>query len=143
MAAEQCGAGWEKSCDVRLRRRHRSSRITASARLCARGTMDINGELVRQGHVFAAGGLFASYSGLEREARSAKAGIWAGGEAERPSEFRAKVWDEAKRRAPDGCPIKGLVTGRERVYVLPWSPDYERGRIHVRDRGTLERLAWS
>ena len=96
---------------------------------CARGTMDINGELVRQGHVFAAGGLFASYSGLEREARSAKAGIWAGGEAERPSEFRAKVWDEAKRRAPDGCPIKGLVTGRERVYVLPWSPDYERGRI--------------
>jgi endonuclease YncB( thermonuclease family) len=96
---------------------------------CTRGTMDINGELVRQGHVFAASGLFASYSGLEREARAAKAGIWAGGEAERPSEFRAKVWEEAKRRAPDGCPIKGLVTGRERVYVLPWAPDYERGRI--------------
>ena len=84
---------------------------------------------MRQGHAFAASGLFASYSGLEREARTAKAGMWAGGEAERPSEFRAKVWEEAKRRAPDGCPIKGLVTGRERVYVLPWSPDYERGRI--------------
>ena len=96
---------------------------------CTRGTMDINGELVRQGHVFAASGLFASYAGLEREARAAKAGIWAGGEAERPSDFRAKVWEEAKRRAPDGCPIKGLVTGRERVYVLPWAPDYERGRI--------------
>jgi endonuclease YncB( thermonuclease family) len=96
---------------------------------CTRGTTDINGELVRQGHVFAASGLFASYAALEREARAAKAGIWAGGEAERPSEFRAKVWEEAKRRAPDGCPIKGLVTGRERVYVLPWSPDYERGRI--------------
>ncbi len=96
---------------------------------CTRGSMDINGELVRQGHAFAASGLFASYSGLEREARAAKAGIWAGGEAERPSEFRAKVWEEAKRRAPDGCPIKGLVTGRERVYVLPWAPDYERGRI--------------
>jgi endonuclease YncB( thermonuclease family) len=96
---------------------------------CTRGTTDINGELVRQGHVFAASGLFASYAALEREARAAKAGIWAGGEAERPSEFRAKVWEEAKRRAPDGCPIKGLVAGRERVYVLPWSPDYERGRI--------------
>jgi endonuclease YncB( thermonuclease family) len=96
---------------------------------CMRGTTDINGELVRQGHVFAASGLFASYAALEREARAAKAGLWAGGEAERPSEFRAKVWEEAKRRAPDGCPIKGLVTGRERVYVLPWSPDYERGRI--------------
>jgi endonuclease YncB( thermonuclease family) len=96
---------------------------------CTRGTTDINGELVRQGHVFAASGLFASYAGLEREARAAKAGMWAGGEAERPAEFRAKLWEEAKRRAPDGCPIKGLVTGRERVYVLPWSPDYERGRI--------------
>jgi endonuclease YncB( thermonuclease family) len=96
---------------------------------CTRGTTDINGELVRQGHVFAASGLFASYAALEREARAAKAGLWVGGEAERPSEFRAKVWEEAKRRAPDGCPIKGLVTGRERVYVLPWSPDYERGRI--------------
>jgi endonuclease YncB( thermonuclease family) len=97
---------------------------------CMRGgTLDVNGELVRQGHAFAASGLFGSYSGLEREARTAKAGMWAGGEAERPAEFRAKVWEEAKRRAPDGCPIKGLVTGRERVYVLPWSPDYERGRI--------------
>jgi endonuclease YncB( thermonuclease family) len=96
---------------------------------CTRGKLDINGELVRQGHVFAEGGLFASYTGLEREARAAKAGIWAGGEAERPSEYRAKVWEEAKRRAPDGCPIKGLVTGGARVYVLPWSPDYERGRI--------------
>ena len=96
---------------------------------CTRGELDINGELVRQGHVFAGGGLFASYSALERQARDAKAGIWAAGDVERPTEFRAKVWDEAKRRAPDGCPIKGLVTGGARVYVLPWSPDYDRGRI--------------
>jgi endonuclease YncB( thermonuclease family) len=96
---------------------------------CTRGELDINGELVRQGHVFAGSGLFASYSSLERQARDAKAGIWAAGDVERPTEFRAKVWDEAKRRAPDGCPIKGLVTGGERVYVLPWSPDYDRGRI--------------
>jgi len=96
---------------------------------CVRGTTDVNGELVRQGHAFAEGGLFASYTSLEREARNAKAGMWAAGEVERPAEFRAKVWEEAKRRAPDGCPIKGLVTGGARVYVLPWSPDYDRGRI--------------
>src|SRR6185436_3185972 len=30
---------------------------------CTRGTTDINGELVRQGHVFALSGLFASYAG--------------------------------------------------------------------------------
>jgi endonuclease YncB( thermonuclease family) len=96
---------------------------------CKRGSLDINAELVRLGHVFAESGLFASYSSLEREARSAKAGLWAAGDAERPAEFRAKVWEEAKRRAPDGCPIKGRITGGARVYVLPWSPDYERGRI--------------
>ena len=96
---------------------------------CTRGSTDISSELVRQGHVFAESGLFASYSGLERQARDAKAGIWAAGEADRPAAFRAKAWEEAKKRAPDGCPIKGLVTGGERVYVLPWSPDYDRGRI--------------
>jgi len=96
---------------------------------CTRGQVDISAEMVRQGHVFAEGSLFASYAGLEREARNAKAGIWAAGDAERPTAYRAKVWDEAKRRAPDGCPIKGLVTGGARVYVLPWSPDYDRGRI--------------
>jgi endonuclease YncB( thermonuclease family) len=96
---------------------------------CARGKLDINGELVRNGHVFAEGGLFASYASLEREARAAKAGVWAAGEPERPSEYRAKVWEEAKRRAPDGCPIKGRITGGSRVYVLPWSPEYERGRV--------------
>jgi len=96
---------------------------------CTRGGLDINGELVRQGHAFAARGLFAGYAGLERQARDAKLGIWAAGDVERPAEFRAKIWDEAKRHAPDGCPIKGLVTGEGRVYVLPWSPDYDRGRI--------------
>jgi endonuclease YncB( thermonuclease family) len=96
---------------------------------CTRGGLDVNGELVRQGHAFAASGLFAGYAGLERQAREAKLGFWAAGEVERPAEFRAKIWDEAKRRAPDGCPIKGLVTGEGRVYVLPWSPDYDRGRI--------------
>ena len=96
---------------------------------CTRGDLDINAEMVRQGHAFAAGSLFASYSGHERQAREVKAGIWAAGEPERPSAFRAKLWDEAKRRAPDGCPIKGLVSGGTRIYVLPWSPDYDRGRI--------------
>jgi len=96
---------------------------------CMRGRLDVNGELVRQGHAFAGSGLFAAYTSLERQAREAKLGIWAAGEVERPAEFRAKLWDEAKRRAPDGCPIKGLVTGEGRVYVLPWSPDYDRGRI--------------
>jgi endonuclease YncB( thermonuclease family) len=95
---------------------------------CSVGRKDVAAELVRQGYVFADAGLFARYAGEEREARAAKAGLWSG-EAERPADFRAKRWEEAKRRAPDGCPIKGQVSGTARVYVLPWSADYERVRV--------------
>ncbi len=97
---------------------------------CTAGDTDVAAELVRQGYVFAESGLLARYAGEEREARAAKAGLW-GGEVERPAEYRAKVWEEAKRRAPDGCPIKGQVTASARIYVLPWSPDYERARVQA------------
>ncbi len=98
---------------------------------CTAGDTDIGSELVRKGHVFGEQSFFARYASQEREARGAKAGLWVGGEAERPSEYRAKAWEEAKRRAPDGCPIKGLVRDGDRVYVLPGAPDYERGRVQT------------
>jgi len=99
---------------------------------CSRGGKEINAELVRQGHAFAETGLILTrYGSEEKEARAAKAGIWAAGDSERPADYRAKVWEEAKRRAPDGCPIKGVVTGGAKVYLLPWSPEYERGRIQT------------
>lgn len=101
---------------------------------CTIGNKDVAGELVRQGHVFSDGTILARYGSEEREARNAKLGLWSGGEVERPSAYRAKVWDEAKRRAPDGCPIKGQVSGGSRTYVLPWSPDYDRVRVQ-RARG--------
>jgi len=100
---------------------------------CTRGGKDINAEMVKQGHVFALGSVLPTYGSEERAARAGKLGLWSG-DAERPAAYRAKLWDEAKRRAPDGCPIKGQVLGRERVYVLPWSPDYERARV-VKGRG--------
>jgi endonuclease YncB( thermonuclease family) len=95
---------------------------------CTVRTKDVGAELVRQGHVFAEGGLLPLYAAEEREARAAKAGLWAG-EAERPADWRAKIWEEAKGKSPDGCPIKGQVAGSARFYVLPWSPDYERARV--------------
>jgi endonuclease YncB( thermonuclease family) len=95
---------------------------------CSVGDKDIGAELVRQGYVFADDSFLSRYAGQEREARAAKAGLWSG-EVERPAAFRAKLWEEARRRAPEGCPIKGQVTGSSRVYVLPWSPDYERARV--------------
>ena len=95
---------------------------------CSIDSVDINAELVRQGYVFAAGG--SRYGAQEAEARDAKAGMWIAA-ALRPAEARAKAWEEAKRRAPDGCPIKGQVTGVERIYVLPGAPAYERLRVQT------------
>ncbi|HEU0061438.1 MAG TPA: thermonuclease family protein [Hyphomicrobiaceae bacterium] len=57
---------------------------------CMAGKTEINAELVRRGHVFAETGLFARYASLENEARTAKAGLWAGGDVERPSDYRAR-----------------------------------------------------
>jgi endonuclease YncB( thermonuclease family) len=97
---------------------------------CKIGDRDIAAELVRSGHVFADTGLFSSYATLEQEARAAKLGVW-GGDAERPADYRAHKWQDAKRDAPDGCPIKGGVRRGQRIYVLPWSRDYASTRVSV------------
>ncbi|HEY7670322.1 MAG TPA: thermonuclease family protein [Hyphomicrobium sp.] len=98
---------------------------------CRQGEKDIAAELVRGGHVFAKAGIFSSYGALESEAQGEKIGIWRG-KAERPSDYRAQKWEEATREAPEGCPIKGRVTGGRRVYVLPWSEGYERVKVSSR-----------
>lgn len=112
--------------DVRCEAKGKDSagRDTAS---CRAGDVDIAAQLVRQGVVFAETGLLSRYASEESAARTAKAGFWHG-EIERPAEFRAKSWEAAKKRAPDGCPIKGSVTGDGKVYVMPWSPGYRAAR---------------
>jgi endonuclease YncB( thermonuclease family) len=100
---------------------------TPTAR-CSIGGTDVAAPLVQSGHVFAESGFFARYSSEEREAKVAKIGLWSG-DAERPADYRAKRWDEAKRSAPEGCPIKGRVASGARVYVLPWSSSYESVRV--------------
>ena len=98
---------------------------------CRQGETDIAAELVRNGYVFAKTGYFSSYSDLEREARTAKVGIWRGAAA-RPADYRAQRWEAAKREAPKGCPIKGNVSRGQRIYILPWAQDYDRVRISSR-----------
>jgi endonuclease YncB( thermonuclease family) len=94
---------------------------------CRVGATDLAAELVGKGHVFASQGS-ATHAALETKAREARTGIWRG-PVERPAEFRAKRWEAAKRAAPEGCPIKGSLTAEGRVYVLPWSREYERVRM--------------
>ncbi|MGH6815932.1 MAG: thermonuclease family protein [Hyphomicrobiaceae bacterium] len=92
------------------------------------GTANIAADLVRDGHVFAAGGAASRYAVLEKDAKTMKLGVWRG-EVERPSDYRAKLWENAKRNAPEGCPIKGQVSSEGKVYVLPWSPSYSKAKV--------------
>ena len=133
--AWRCGAAAEAALSRLVSGRHVACSLSGSDEAgralgqCTMGDKDVGAELVRQGHVFAEGSILVRYAGQEREARAAKAGVWATGDAERPADYRAKMWEEAKRRAPEGCPIKGQVAGASRVYVLPWAADYERVRV--------------
>lgn len=92
---------------------------------------DVASELVRKGYAFAEGTIVKAYGDVEAEAREAKRGIWQG-KAERPADYRAKRWEIASKAAPDGCPIKGRVVRRTKVYVLPWALDYRQVRIRSR-----------
>ncbi len=87
----QCGAAARAALARLVRGQLITCTLSGSDGVCRSGGTDIAAEMVREGHVFAAGGLFASYGGLEREARNAGVGIWSGGSTERPAEYRARV----------------------------------------------------
>jgi endonuclease YncB( thermonuclease family) len=97
---------------------------------CLIGERNVAAELVRVGLAFSDGGLLSGFGGLERDARNQKIGIWRG-DADRPAEHRAKLWAEAKKAAPDGCPIKGQMVGDAKRYVMPWQQDYARARVRT------------
>lgn len=100
---------------------------------CKVGSEDLAGGLVREGHVFAAAGFFSSYASLETAAKTQKSGIWAG-EAERPHLWKSRLLEDAKKRAPNQCPVKGVKAASGLRYVMPWEDDYVRVRVRT-ERG--------
>lgn len=98
---------------------------------CHIGEKDAAAEIVRNGYAFAQGTIFKTYADAETKARTAKRGVWQG-QAQRPADFRAQRWEIASKSAPDGCPIKGRVVRRAKVYVLPWALDYRQVRVRSR-----------
>jgi len=104
---------------------------TASGRCETTGT-DVAEALVKAGFAFAQGTFMPTYGSAETAARESKSGIWSSAEPERPAQWRDRLWTQAKEQAPDGCPIKGRLRGRERVYLLPWDSNYARVRIRTR-----------
>ncbi len=130
----KCGSAAKEALSRAVRGRSVSCDVTGkddaampTAR-CSVDGADVAASLVKSGHAFAEAGFFARYGSEESGAKLAKIGLWSG-EAERPADYRAKRWDEAKRKAPEGCPIKGRVSSGARVYVLPWSSSYESVRL--------------
>lgn len=108
-----------------------SGRSLGTCRLLdAAAEQDIAAQLVKEGAVFAESSLFGGYGAFEADAQAKKIGLWKG-EAERPADYRVKVWEEAAKAAPDGCPIKGQVAGEVKTYLLPWQPDYGGTRVRA------------
>ena len=91
---------------------------------CRAGEIDLNAEMVRQGHAWAFVKYSSDYVEAEKEARAARRGIWQA-DTQTAWDFRSAKWQSAEVTAPDGCTIKGNVTWTgERIYHLPWSPWY-------------------
>ena len=127
-ALQELVRGRNVRCDLGL-----SSERGLQLATCRTGDTDIAATLVSRGHVFSQQGMFASYGRQEEEARNAKLGIWRG-PVERPGEYRARLWESAKKSSPDGCPIKGHVSGSAKLYVVPWSPSYAKTKVR-QERG--------
>jgi endonuclease YncB( thermonuclease family) len=127
-ALQKLVGGKRVTCEISGREASNVSSAT-----CQVNGADIAGQLVRGGHVFATTGLFATYASAEREARSNRAGLWRNN-ALRPTEYRAKIWEDAKQSAPDGCPIKGTVAGDSKTYLVPWAASYDKAKVRS-DRG--------
>lgn len=98
---------------------------------CRVGDQDIAKMVVEKGYAFAQGRFLKTYAKAEAAARAAKRGVWQG-QAQRPAEYRARRWEVASKSAPDGCPIKGRIIRRAKVYVLPWALDYRQVRVRSR-----------
>lgn len=122
-ALQKLVGGKRVTCEISGREANKTSSAT-----CQVNGADVAGQLVRGGHVFATTGLFATYASAEREARTNRIGLWKSN-ALRPSEYRAKIWEEAKQAAPEGCPIKGTVSGDSKTYLVPWTPSYDKAKV--------------
>lgn len=99
--------------------------------LCTIEGHDLNAAMVQAGFAWAFVKYSTSYVAVEAAAKAAGTGIWQG-EAEPAWVYREKRWKAAGaeiQTAPDGCVIKGNITGNGQIYHMPWSAWY--GRVKV------------
>jgi endonuclease YncB( thermonuclease family) len=131
----RCGAAAKDALAGLIRARRVSCEIVDEDDSGKRGRCETRGAdiaeaLARNGNVFSNGGFLSRYADAESEAQSEKIGLWSG-TPERPQDYRDKRWEEAKRTAPEGCPIKGRIRSGSRTYVLPWAASYDSVQLRT------------
>lgn len=97
---------------------------------CSADGQDLARQMVLSGMAWAFVKFSDEYEDAEASARAAGRGIWQG-EAQPAWDYRAMRWSEARTSAPEGCPIKGNISRRGRIYHAPWSPWYTRTKINL------------
>ena len=98
---------------------------------CHAGGRELNAAMIRHGLAWAFRKYSQSYVLDERFARNRQRGVWAAS-CEPAWAYRANRWrGSIGSKAPAGCPIKGNVSRRGRIYHMPWGRWYERTRIDL------------
>jgi endonuclease YncB( thermonuclease family) len=92
---------------------------------CAVGGADMGARIVAEGWAMAYRRYGLDYDLDEKTAAAAGRGIWSGG-AEAPAAYRARIRQSAAAAgpAPDGCAIKGNISGNGRIYHVPGQENY-------------------
>ena len=98
--------------------------------VCVADGVNLNDTMVRRGYAWAFREFSNDYVSAETEARNARLGIWQA-PTQSAKEFRTERWKVAKQVSPNGCPIKGNISGNGHIYHAPWSPWYSRTKISI------------
>lgn len=100
---------------------------------CIVDGVDVGARLVAEGLAWAYVQYSSDYVSLEAAARAIGTGIWQA-PTQTAKEYRDNVWERAVEVAPNGCPIKGNINGKKKIYHTPWSPNYGVTQINP-DKG--------
>jgi len=107
---------------------HAYDRYGRAIATCFAGRDNLNAGLIRRGMAWAFVKYSETYAATQRDAQRRGVGLWAS-DCQRAWTFRAQRWMASTQAAPEGCPIKGNISRRGRLYHTPWSPWYDRTRI--------------
>ena len=92
---------------------------------CAVGGVDMGARIVAEGWAMAYRRYGMDYDLEEKGAAVAGRGIWSGG-VEAPEAYRARLrTSAASGSTPDGCAIKGNISGSGQIYHMPGQADYD------------------